>query len=41
MSKPICEVDFNANHLRLNLAFSAKEYAGETPYEDIGEIAGM
>ena len=37
----ICEVDFNANHLRLNLAFSAKENAGETPYEDIGEIAGI
>ena len=39
--QPICEVDFNANHLRLNLAFSAKENAGETPYEDIGEIAGV
>ena len=33
--QPICEVDFNANHLRLNLALFAKEYAGETPYEDI------
>jgi hypothetical protein len=33
--KPICEVDFNANHLRLQLAISAKEHAGETPYEDI------
>ena len=37
----ICEVDFNANHLRLNLAFRAKENAGDTPYEDIGEIAGI
>ena len=37
----ICEVDFNANHLRLNLAFRAKENAGDTPYEDIGEIAGV
>ena len=37
----ICEVDFNANHLRLNLAFRSKESAGDTPYEDIGEIAGV
>jgi hypothetical protein len=37
--QPICEIDFNANHLRLNLAFNAKEDAGDTPYEDIGEIA--
>jgi hypothetical protein len=33
--KPICEVDFNANHLRLQLAINAKEHAGDTPYEDI------
>jgi hypothetical protein len=33
--KPICEVDFNANHLRLQLAINAKEHAGESPYEDI------
>lgn len=39
--KPICEVDFNANHLRLNLAVFSGEDAGETPYEDIGEIAGI
>ena len=39
--QPICEVDFNANHLRLNLAFNAKEYAGETPYEDICIEAGV
>ena len=39
--QPICEVDFNANHLRLNLAFRSKESAGDTPYEDIGEIAGV
>ena len=38
--KPICEVDFNANHLRMNLAINAKKYAGDTPYEDICEIAG-
>ena len=38
--QPICEVDFNANHLRLNLAVVAGEDAGETPYEDIGELAG-
>ena len=39
--QPICEVDFNANHLRLNLAVMAGEDAGETPYEDIGELAGI
>jgi len=38
--QPICEVDFNANHLRLNLAVIAGEDAGETPYENIGELAG-
>ncbi|MEH6585024.1 MAG: hypothetical protein V7720_00625 [Halioglobus sp.] len=38
--KPICEVDFNANHLRLNLAVFNGEDAGETPYEDIRDIAG-
>ena len=38
--QPICEVDFNANHLRLNLAVIAGEDAGDTPYEDIGELAG-
>ncbi|MDA7782336.1 hypothetical protein N9A05_02400 [Gammaproteobacteria bacterium] len=38
---PICEVDFSANHLRLNLAVIAGEDAGETPYEDIGELAGI
>jgi hypothetical protein len=39
--KSICEVDFNANHLRLNLAVFVGEDAGETPYEDIGELAGI
>ena len=39
--QPICEVDFSANHLRLNLAVIAGEDAGDTPYEDIGELAGM
>jgi hypothetical protein len=38
--QPICEVDFSANHLRLNLAVIAGEDAGDTPYEDIGELAG-
>jgi len=37
---PIGEVDFNANHLRLNLAFNGGVDAGESPYEDIGEAAG-
>ena len=39
--QPICEVDYNANHLRLNLALFAKEYAGETPYEDICIKSGV
>lgn len=39
--EPICEVDFSANDLRLNLAFNAKESAGETPYEDICVEAGV
>jgi len=38
---PICEVDFSTNHLRLNLAVIAGEDAGDTPYEDIGELAGI
>lgn len=38
--KPLVEVDFSANHLRLALAIIAKEDAGETPYEDICELAG-
>ena len=39
--EPICELDFDAHHLRLNLAFNAKEYAGDTPYEDICVKAGV
>ena len=33
--EPLCEVDFNANHLRLQLAVLAEKDAGEGPYEDI------
>ena len=39
--EPICEVDFNANHLRIVLAQTSKEYAGDTPYEDICHEAGV
>ena len=39
-SKPIGEVDFSANHLRMNLAYYKGVDAGATPYEDIGEAAG-
>ena len=39
-SKPIGEVDFSANHLRLNLAYDKGVDAGATPYEDIGAAAG-
>ena len=38
---PICEVDYNANHLRLNLAALNHQHAGDTPYEDIMDIAGL
>lgn len=38
--EPICEVDYNANHLRMSLAVFAKQDAGETPYEDIAAICG-
>jgi hypothetical protein len=40
-NKPIAEVDFSANHLRINLALFAQEDAGDTPYEDIADIAGV
>ena len=39
--QPICEVDFNANHLRIVLAQTSKEYAGNSPYEDICHEAGV
>ena len=39
--QPICEVDYNANHLRIVLALNAKEYAGDTPYEDICHEANV
>jgi hypothetical protein len=39
--EPICEVDFNANHLRLALAVLHGEDAGDSPYEDIMSIAGI
>ena len=35
---PIREVDFNANHLRINLAVLSNQDAGDTPYEDIAEL---
>lgn len=39
--QPICEVGCNANHLRLNLALLLNQHAGDTPYEDISDIAGF
>ncbi len=39
--QPIGEVDFNANHLRLNLGFNGGTHAGDTPYEDIASEAGL
>ena len=39
--EPICEVDFNANHLRIALAQKSNEYAGDTPYKDICHEAGV
>ena len=38
---PIAEIDFNANHLRLQLAVLHKQDAGDTPYEDIGSASGI
>ena len=37
----VCEVDFNANHLRLALAVLHGEDAGDSPYEDIMGLAGQ
>ena len=39
--EPIAEIDFNANHLRLQLAVLHKQDAGDTPYEDIGAASGI
>ena len=39
--EPIGEVDFSANHLRLNLAFNGGVDAGDDPYTTIGEEAGV
>ena len=39
--EPIAEMDFNANHLRLQLAVLHKQDAGNTPYEDIGAASGI
>jgi len=36
--QPICEVDFSANHLRMNLALLSDEFAGTSPYEDIVDL---
>ena len=38
---PIVEVDFNANHLRIFLAFHKQPYQGSDPYIEIAEIAGV
>ena len=37
----LCEVDFSANHLRMNLAFNGGLDAGEDPYTSIGQEAGI
>ena len=39
-NKPLCEVDFNAIHLRLQLAVLANEDAGLGPYEEICDDEG-
>lgn len=39
--EPICEVDFSANHLRLNLAFNGGIEAGDDPYTTVGAEAGI
>ena len=40
-NEPICEVDLNANHLRLAMAVLHEEDAGDTPYEDIMWLADI
>ena len=37
--RPIAEVDFSASHLRISLGMFGHQDAGDTPYEDIAEIA--
>ncbi len=39
--QPIAEIDFNANHLRLQLAVLHEQDAGDRPYEDIGAASGI
>ena len=39
--EPIAEIDFNANHLRLQLAVLHKQDAGNDPYDDIGSASGI
>ena len=39
--EPIAEIDFNANHLRLQLAVLHGQDAGDTPYDDIGAASGI
>jgi hypothetical protein len=39
--QPIAEIDFNANHLRLQLAVLHKQDAGNDPYDDIGSASGI
>jgi len=39
--EPIAEIDFNANHLRLQLAVLHQQDAGNDPYEDIGSASGI
>ena len=39
--EPLCEVDFSANQLRLQLAVLHGEDAGDGPYEDIAMISGI
>lgn len=39
--EPIAEIDFNANHLRLQLAVLHKQDAGDKPYEDSGATSGI
>lgn len=37
--EPICEVDFSANHLRMNLANNGGVDGGDDPYTEIGDLA--
>ena len=37
-ANPVVEVDFNANHFRLFMAFNKRPYQGDDPYQEIADL---